>query len=81
MYSWQIALLVGVGVLMALALLRSEEAAGQNVLRFLLAWITPYVFVTAALCSLFLQGWPMALVFFAGAAGNYLCFQRRGVKR
>lgn len=77
MFVWQIILLVIVAVLAVIALTLPLQGALQKILRFLLAWVTPYSFITVALCALFMQGWPVALVFFAAAFSSYLIFLRR----
>lgn len=79
MYSWQIALLVTILLMIALFFLRPQSGSLAKALRFMLAWIAPYVCITVAFTAIFMQTWPIALVFFATAAGCFLTFIRRTI--
>ena len=80
MFGWQIALLVAIACMATLFLTRPCQGKFQKILRFLLAWITPYICITVAFTAVFMQTWPVALVFFATAACCYLIFLQKNVE-
>ncbi len=77
MFWWQWAAFVVAILLAGASLLCPPRGIPGRILHVTLAWIMPYILLTVAFCTAYLQSMWRAIPFFVIAYGLYACFIRR----